>query len=143
MNNSKENKQSRHKAIEDDIKARVRFAHLRSTEVPVARDGATQSPGATIGFYDQGDEYYAAVAYCNPLDNFCKATGRTKATGRLVQIVAATKWGNNVLEGRDSHYYGQKDTAGVTSFNEFKSRVIAAVAEGGNYNVLPGSKQEK
>lgn len=142
MNNSNRNP-APHGNIADHVKEKARFAHLRTTARGGSRDmfgfpNPSPSPGATIAFMDEGDNYYAGVAYCNPADNFSKATGRIKATGRLVQTVLGTA---DEDEQGTLYFSSNKDMAG--DFKTFKRSVIADVASIGDYNVLPGPKEKK
>lgn len=129
-----------HGKIADHVKEKARFAHLRnSNNTAYSLFGLpADSPGATIAFMDEGDNYYAGVAYCNPVDNFSKATGRVKSTGRLTQAVLGT--GDDDEYG-SLYFSGTKEENG--DFKSFKATVINDVAFNGGYDVLPGPKKRK
>lgn len=121
---------SSYSGVANNVKERVRFAHLRAS--PDSFNLFAQSPDATIAFIDYDDAYFAAVAYCNPTDNFNKAMGRVKSTGRLVQVVLDTY----PREGNWEYKYF-RGSAEDGDFLSFKSSVIETVAKHNFYDILP------
>lgn len=60
--------------------SKVNFIHQRH----VSKDGTISNRGGvTIAFRETQDGIEYAYAFCSFLDNFNKATGRVKASGRL------------------------------------------------------------
>lgn len=70
----------------------TKFTHFRAPSYHVelgkalVTDGINSRGGATVAYLEQEGKLYAAVAYCNPTDNFCYKYGRNKAQGRLTQL---------------------------------------------------------
>lgn len=72
----------------------VKFIHFRCPVtaapfgLPSSAGGISPQGGATVAYRTDGDVTLAAVAYCNPVDNFSYALGRVKANGRLTSLRA-------------------------------------------------------
>lgn len=61
----------------------IKYRHYR---VKAGTDNVNSRGGATLAYTDNGDgTVVGALAYCNPKDNYCKAYGRAKSSGRLKQ----------------------------------------------------------
>lgn len=77
-----------------DVKdGEVKFTHFRMPSEQNKLDGIVVvgiSPqgGATVAYVTNGNVTLAAVAYCNPKDNFSHAMGRVKSNGRLTGLMA-------------------------------------------------------
>jgi hypothetical protein len=75
--------------IPEDFK----FTHFRIPErtladgLSVREEGIAARGGATMAYVTRDDKTYAAIAFCNPKDNFNYAYGRAKAAGRLTQLL--------------------------------------------------------
>lgn len=59
--------------------------------------------GATIAYTVNNDDTIDfATAYCSPKDNFCKATGRTISSGRLMSPRYSAKFHGSEAEFHDT-----------------------------------------
>jgi pimeloyl-CoA synthetase len=71
----------------------IKFSHFRvpttSLDGASVQEGIHSQGGATVAYTSTADGTFAAVAYCNPKDNFNYGYGRAKAAGRLTQLMAA------------------------------------------------------
>lgn len=76
----------------------IKFRHYRRVNVGLDSEGRPYEAinpcgGATVAYaetsmgIDGTNGYLIGVAYCNPVDNYCKKYGRAKAEGRLIQFV--------------------------------------------------------
>ena len=66
----------------------IQFRHFRS---PTGDGKPDSRGGATVAYTTASDgKTYAAVAYCNPSDNFSYQYGRAKSAGRLMQLITGT-----------------------------------------------------
>lgn len=63
----------------------VRFCHPRVLLLDQfnRRTGAVVETRATVAYQVVGDELVLGASYCSTKDNFCRKTGRDKATERL------------------------------------------------------------
>lgn len=71
----------------------IKFCHIRQNEAvyhcgklsftPTPRGGVTVAYTITAAAGEAGFEIFFAVAECSDKDNYCRATGRAIATGRL------------------------------------------------------------
>lgn len=73
----------------------VKFIHFRCPitvppfglpKAPGVESGISPQGGATVAYRTDGNVTLAAVAYCNPKDNFSYELGRVKASGRLISL---------------------------------------------------------
>lgn len=74
--------------------------------------GIDSKGGATVAYTEQDGKLFAAVAYCNPTDNFQYRYGRNKAAGRLQQLLAKP-------ELNDSDKYFVLDSDGLAELHRF------------------------
>jgi len=113
------------------INKAVKFIHVRAPEIgkyfgqPLA-EVANPRGGATIAYVQDGDQFLAAVAYCNAKDNFNYAYGRNKAAGRLIQLGAKRVQ-------PDNHKYFSEAVDDDFPIGEFADGVARAVCEANGY----------
>lgn len=81
----------------------IGFMHFRDID---ERGNINSHAGATVATKVEGPFLYAAVAFCNPKDNYNSHYGRAKAQGRLTQLL-----GNKELSDDDTYYILPADTA--------------------------------
>lgn len=62
-----------------------KFSHFRDID---KRGNVNPRGGATVAYRTEGKYTYAAVSFCNPIDNFNFQYGRNKSNGRLTQLLA-------------------------------------------------------
>lgn len=62
-----------------------KFSHFRDID---KRGNVNPRGGATVAYRTEGKYTHAAVAFCNPIDNFNFQYGRNKSNGRLTQLLA-------------------------------------------------------
>lgn len=72
----------------------IQFYHRRSKTNGVVDNRG----GATIAYTTDGNDVLYAIARCSPVDNFRKAFGRCKASGRLHSSDNRTRLSNMTVE---------------------------------------------
>lgn len=62
-------------------KSAIRFIHIRPRDSEGRPEGRG---GITVAYKTEGDTLTYATAFCHWRDQYCKATGRVKSSGRLL-----------------------------------------------------------
>lgn len=68
-------------------KDQTSFQHYRNIDFSTNVPFTSNMGGATVATADKDGKTYAAVAYCNPIDNFSREYGRRIAESRLKQLI--------------------------------------------------------
>jgi hypothetical protein len=74
--------------------------------------------GATVAYVTRDDKTYAAIAFCNPKDNFNYAYGRAKAAGRLTQLLTFPEKADN------DKFHVSKDSDGIAFLVRLRSYML-------------------
>lgn len=101
-----------------------KFIHYR---LHSEADGSILSRGgATASILEKDGKTYAAVAYCNPSDNFNFQYGRAKADGRLTRLL------DNTGLADDDKYFVREGTAAdfVRALDSFMSTDMGYFSRG-------------
>lgn len=106
------------------IKYVGKFLHFR----PLSERDASILPqgGATVSVLEKDGKTYAAVAWCNPFDNFNFQYGRAKSDGRLTRLL------QNPSLADDNVYFVSDDAPAdfVRRLDEYMSGDMGYVSNG-------------
>lgn len=87
-----------------------KFMHFREID---DRGNINPRGGASVAYKQDGTFMYAAVSFCNPIDNFNFQYGRNKSAGRLIQLMQKKE-----LADAQKYFIGSPDSviADVTDY---------------------------
>lgn len=108
----------------------TKFTHFRAPSYRVENgsavytDGINSTGGATVAYLEKEGKLYAAVAYCNPTDNFCYKYGRNKAQGRLTQLTNKPE-----LDDSDKYFILDPKT-GLSTLHKFMTDDMGYIHRG-------------